>query len=95
MGILDKVKKGSKESARKTAEKITDGLTPNTHIGNHSIESLSQEVFSLRNIKPMFRDGKWRKRFANVEANILDKISHGQNQYQSLLWELDQVKEMR
>ncbi len=82
-------------SARSTAKKITDGVIPNTHIGNHTIESLSQEVFSLANTKPMFRDGKWKKQFERTEGKILEKISLGQNQYQTLFHQLAQVKDMR
>jgi len=84
-----------KKGAREIAKKISDEVIPNTHIGSHSIETLSQEVFSLRNVKPMFRDSKWRKQFLKVDASVRDKISHGQNQYQSLLIELTQIQDMR
>jgi hypothetical protein len=91
MGLKEKFVK----DARATAKKITDEVIPNSHIGNHTIESLSQEVFSLRNTKPMFRDAKWKKQFLKVDASIRDKISHGQNQYQSLLIEMTQIQDMR
>jgi len=91
MGLKEKF--GSQ--ARETSKKITDKVIPNTHIGNHSIESLSQEVFSLRNTKPMFRDGKWKKQYERIEGKILEKISYGQNQFQALYSELMQIKEMR
>ncbi len=95
MGLVEKFSKKSKDSARDIAKKITDEVIPNTHIGNHTIESLSQEVFSLRNTKPMFRDSKWKKQFLKIDAQVRDQISHGHNQYQSLLIELTQIQEMR
>jgi len=57
-------------SARKIAESISRGLRENEHLGKHTPETLQQELFSLRNTKPMFRDSKWRKRFDSISENI-------------------------
>jgi hypothetical protein len=93
MGIKEKLKRPL--SPRDTAKKITDNLIPNTHIGNHTYESLSQELIALCQTKPMFRDGKWRKRANNIRANLLNKISHGDSSFQPLLLELNKIQEMR
>jgi len=91
MGIFNK----SKETAREISKKISDGVKDPQHLGAHSYESLTQEVISLANTKPMFRDTKWHKRSRNVRANILNKISHGEQKFQGLILELNKVEEMR
>jgi len=57
-------------SARTIAEKITKSLRDPEHLGKHTPETLQQELFSLRNTKPMFRDSKWRKRFDRISEEI-------------------------
>jgi len=57
-------------SARKIAEKISKGIMESQHLGSHTPETLQQELFSLRNTKPMFRDSKWRKRFDRISEEI-------------------------
>ena len=93
MGLKEKLKK--KSTPREIAKKITDNLTPNIHIGNHTYESLSQELISLANTKPMFRDGKWRKRANNIRANLLNKISAGERKFQPMILHLNQIEDMR
>ena len=80
---------------REIAKSITDKLTPNIHIGNHTYETLTQEIISLCNQKPMFRDGDWRKRARNIRANLLNKIANGDRKFQPLILELNKVEEMR
>ena len=91
MGLKEKFK----SSARETAEKITDNLIPNTHIGNHTLETLTQEILSLCNTKPMFRDHKWHKKSRNIRANLMNQISHGNRSFQPLFNELNKIEEMR
>lgn len=86
---------GLKESARTISKKITSDLIPNTHIGNHTLETLSQEIYSLRNTKPMFRNSDWHKKSRNIRANLANHISHGHTEFQSLFLALNQVEEMR
>jgi len=57
-------------SARTIAEKITKGLRDTEHLGKQTPETLQQELFSLRNTKPMFRDSKWSKRFDRISEEI-------------------------
>lgn len=46
------------------------------HLGKHTIGTMTQEVFSLKNTKSMFRDSKWLKRKVGLikacEKEILD-----------------------
>jgi len=57
-------------SLRQKAKEITEGKKEPEHLGSHTPETLTQEFFSLKNIKPMFRDDKWRKRFDNIFRQI-------------------------
>jgi hypothetical protein len=84
-----------KESARKTAEKISKGLTQNQHLGSHSFETLYQEIVSLGNTKPMFRDKEWYHKCRNARANIITGIAKGKRKYQQLILFLNSVEEMR
>lgn len=94
MGLKEKFRKPI-ESARETSKKITENLTPNTHIGNHTLETLSQEIIALCQTKPMFRDHKWHKRSRNIRANLMNKISTGDRTFQPLFNELNKIEEMR
>ncbi len=58
------------ESARDHAKHISDGKEEPHHLGKQTKETLDQELFSLKNTKPAFRDGKWQKRYNYVEAEI-------------------------
>lgn len=57
-------------SARKLAEEITKKLRVPEHLGKHTPETLQQELFSLRNTKPAFRDKKWQRRYDEIIAHI-------------------------
>ena len=59
------------KTPRKQSEDISSGRTEPHHIGKHTPETLTQELFSLKNTKPMFRDSKWQKRYAEIQAHIL------------------------
>jgi len=91
MGKGDKVK----ESFRQISKKITDSKLPTQHIGSHSFETLWQEIFSLGNTKPMFRDKDWYKKSRDIRANCLNGISHGKRKYQTLIQFLNSVEATR
>jgi len=57
-------------SLRQKAEQITKGNREPEHLGSHTPETLIQELFSLKNIKPMFRDSKWRDRYDKIYRQI-------------------------
>ncbi len=87
MGIKSKLKSVlPKENPRETSAKITEGKKEPQHLGNYSHEMVQQEIFSLQNTKPMFRAGKWNKRFDTVTNVILKNISQGQNLAQNQEW---------
>ena len=65
MGLKEKFK----SKARETAEKITDGKLPAQHLGAQSYETINQEIYSLRNTKPAFRNKKWTERFETVKKS--------------------------
>ena len=89
--------KGEKisESARVISKKITDKVLPNQHIGSHSFETLWQEVYSLGNTKPMFREKKWFHNARNCRAKIITGIAKGNRKYQQLILFLNQVDVQR
>ncbi len=70
---------GIKQSAREIAKKITDGKLEPQHLGKYTKEMIDQELFSLENTKPMFRDLKFQKRFETVRKAIMEKISRNEN----------------
>ena len=69
---------GIKESAREIAKKISEGKLAPEHLGKYSVEMIDQEIFSLGNTKPMFRDSKWKKRAQKIKEEILKKISRNE-----------------
>jgi len=83
------------ESARKKAEKISKGVMENQHLGSHSFETLYQEIISLGNTKPMFRDKKWYHKSRDIRANIINGIAKGKRPYQQLILFLNSVEETR
>lgn len=75
MSAIKKLKKG----AREIAKSISDGNEEPKHIGKYTKEMIDQELFSLENQKPMFRDSKWKKRVSSVRDAILNKLSRNGN----------------
>lgn len=75
MGLLPKKKK----SAREISKEISDGKREVEHLGKYTAEMIDQEIFSLGNEKPMFRDSKWKKRFDKIKEEIMEKLSRNQN----------------
>lgn len=69
---------GIKDSAREIAKKITDGKLDSQHLGKYSAEMIDQEIFSLGNTKPAFRDQKWIKKFSTIHEEIMKKISRNE-----------------
>ncbi len=84
-----------KESWRKTAEKISKGVIENQHLGSHSSETIDQELYSLENTKPMFRDSKWHKNCRNLRAKILNEIARGKRTYQQAIIQLNRIENQR
>jgi len=84
-----------KKSAREESKQITSGIKEPSHLGKHTFETLYQEIVSLANEKPMFRDRDWFKRKNNVLANIINGISNQKRNYQQLILFLNQVEEAR
>ena len=70
---------GIKESAREIAKKISEGKNDPEHLGKYSKEMIDQELFSLENQKPMFRDSKWKKRVQSVREAIMNKLSRNKD----------------
>jgi len=70
---------GIKQSAREIAKKISEGTADPQHLGKYSAEMLDQELFSLENTKPMFRESKWKKRVESVREGIMKKLSRNEN----------------
>ena len=70
---------GIKQSAREIAKKISEGTTDPQHLGKYTKEMIDQELFSLENQKPMFRDSKWKKRVESVKEAIMKKLSRNDN----------------
>jgi len=93
MGFKDKFTK----SAREVSKTISENALDNKHLGKYTYETLSQELIALSQIKPMFRDSKWKKRFIVIDHEIKLKLSIGDkfSKYQSMLRCLQQVEEMR
>lgn len=63
-----------KKSPREQAEKSEPH-----HIGKYSIEMIDQELFSLENTKPMFRDPKWHKKVISIHEAIQKRLSKNEN----------------
>lgn len=58
------------KTARKEAEAISEGEEEPHHIGKHTPETLTQELFSLQNTKISFRGKKWHARYGQISAKI-------------------------
>jgi len=84
-----------KKSAREISEEITDGERPPEHLGKHSPETIHQEIFSLANTKPLFRDQKWHERAAKLAISInevLQQKRRPRGQYEGLLSKLNAIR---
>lgn len=55
---------------RKESEKSTLEKSKPHHIGKHTKETITQELFSLYNTKRMFRDTKWEVRNRAIKAEF-------------------------
>jgi len=61
---------------REKMRQFTTGQRDPEHLGKHTPETLTQELFSLKNTKPMFRNKKWQNRFdeiVKIVGQIKDK----------------------
>ena len=96
MGLF-KDKKKSHSSAREQSLKISTGGAEPSHIGKYTKEMIDQELFSLDNTKPAFRDQKWKKRAGTVRDAIMKKLSRNENSIicQFQLRKLEQIENVR
>ena len=83
------------KSAREESKAITDGIKPAKHLGKHTFETIYQEIVSLANQKPMFRDRAWFKQSRNIRAEILNGIANQQRNYQQLILFLNSIEVQR
>ena len=68
---------------REIAERLTRSGSSG-HIGKYSDAILKQEIFSLKNTNPMFRDSKWRTRYETIEKAIKDRFKEKKDKNQLL-----------
>jgi len=69
---------------RRLAKKISSGELENQHIGKHTVQTIQQEIFSLKNTNPMFRGSKWKKRYAKVKDDINKNFGDNKIQRENL-----------
>jgi len=81
-----------KKSARKEAQESEPH-----HIGKHTIETLNQNIFSLENTKPMFREKKWNSKLNEIKEAVKARISKNQDSdvCQYLLKSLERIENQR
>ena len=61
---------------REQAERITKGIDKPHHIGIYTPEQLKQELFSLLNTKPLWRDKEWYERYSRIETELKKLPAH-------------------
>ena len=93
MGLKDKFKK----SARDTSKLITEGKLPTQHLGKYTAPMIEQEIFSLANTKPAFRNSKFDDKFDEITKAIMEKLSRNQNSIMCQIWlkSLEKIKNER
>jgi len=64
-----------KKSAREESKEISEGKKEPHHIGKYTLETINQEIFSLENTKPMFREKKWKTRLDEIKKAIKNRLS--------------------
>lgn len=55
-----------KKTPREISNEISEGKREPEHLGKHTPETLTQELFSLKNTKPAFRDKKWHEKYEKI-----------------------------
>ena len=80
-----------KEDPRSESEKITEGKEEPKHLGEHTPETLTQEIVALSQTKPAFRSKKWYKRADHIRKILLERVEKDPRQYQGLLSKLDSI----
>jgi len=78
--------KRKKQSAREISQEISEGKREPEHLGKYTSEMLTQEIYSLQNTKPMFRDLKFQKRFETVRQAVMNKLSRNENSIMCQYW---------
>jgi len=79
------------ENPRIVSEAITEGNIGPQHLGKHTPETLTQEVVSLGNTKPMFRNKDWTTRAYKIKATIRSQMKENPRFYQGLLGKIDGI----
>jgi len=99
MGFKDKLKKvlPKEKTARQESMEISAGQKPEKHLGKFTAPMIDQEIYSMRNTKPAFRDGKWDKRFEAIEEAIMEKLARNENSILCQVWlsDLEALKNER
>lgn len=85
MSFLSRKKKAS---PRDEASSISAGKAEPHHLGKYSIAVMTQEIFSLKNTKPMFRDSKWEKRRQKLIEECEDLVLNNELNFRPALNEL-------
>ena len=63
------------QTPREQVEDITLDKTQPHHIGSHTQETVTQELFSLQNTKRMFRNKKWDVKHSAIRKIFESKFS--------------------
>ena len=93
MGLKEKFKK----TPREISKKITDGVLPAQHLGKFTAPMIEQEIFSLANTKPAFRNEKFDDKFDEITKAIMEKLSRNSNSIMCQVWlrNLEKIKNER
>lgn len=89
--VINEIRETLAPTARDKAEEITEGDREPEHLGAHTLETLTQEVVSLGNIKPMFRNTKWMNRYEKIKNTLEKDKKKNLRAYQSLLDKLNAI----
>ncbi len=63
-----------RRSARRQAERITEGLDAPHYIGKITPEAARAYIFSILNTKPAFRTKVWTKNWKKVLNSYVEKL---------------------
>ena len=86
-----------KETARETSQKISEGIKVPQHLGKFTAPMIEQEIFSLANTKPAFRNKKFDDKFDEITKAIMEKLSRNKNSIMCQVWlrNLEKIKNER
>ena len=78
-------------TARETAKAISENKIPNQHLGNHTPETLEQEIKSLARTKLMYRNAKWWNRFHKLSMSLGNLKSEFGDKYPELVQRMTSI----